>query len=137
MDINDPNLKEKATSYALHYWYVFALAITLSISVLLWNSRENQRRELEALMNRISVSQSLAETNAQLDDMIKREKDLYPALKKTLEDLKKANAELENAKSKIKLVERKEIDSEISKMDSDALSNAFTKLGYPSSVVRK
>jgi septal ring factor EnvC (AmiA/AmiB activator) len=104
--------------------------------LFVWQLYNSKSKELESLKKQINLQQSISETNAKLDDMFKREKDLYPQLVATKNELAANNIKLADIQKAIKLTRKDVIDAEVNKMDLNSISNYLSSRGYPNTIIR-
>jgi predicted nuclease with TOPRIM domain len=127
------DLKQEGKDFILHYWqFLVILGMIISL-VVVWNMREDERKEKESLKNRIQMEGTIKEIEARLEAMHKREAE-YEEVYKAQDKLKASIASLEKERRELDKKKKEKLKNEIEKMDTITLSNTFKQLGIPNTI---
>jgi hypothetical protein len=126
IDVSSGNIRK----YAIHYWYLVVVFICVGCSIFLWQRSVSKTAELEELKGRINIQKSLDETNAKLNEVLKRENEIYPKLLETKRELTLASEKLSKIQNDIKLIGKDTVKDEVSKMDLNDISVFLNSYGY-------
>jgi septal ring factor EnvC (AmiA/AmiB activator) len=122
---------------ARSYWReILLVLLILVVAGLAWLAR-SARAEADALKSRVDLSRTIAEEQAKLDEIQKREAELYPAIEKKLKELAEADAELAKRRAALDKQTRRTIETRIQKLTTDELAEAFKARGYPAKVIKE
>ena len=112
------------------------LGIVIIGLIFTWNrgnSWENKYNELKA---KTVSAEEYKKIESKLDEMRRRERELYPQLDAKLKELDSSRAELSKLRKLLKKYEElKDVnDEQIKKMDLNRVADTFTSMGYPAKV---
>jgi septal ring factor EnvC (AmiA/AmiB activator) len=114
------------------------IVVFLSVSVVvLWNKFNSKSVELDSLKSNTNIQKVLSDTKAKLDEVHKRQEEIYPQLIEANKKLKDQSDKLSKIQADIKLVKKEKINEEVSKMDLGDMSLYLLSVGYPNSIVSK
>jgi uncharacterized protein HemX len=127
------NLKDALLSY----WYVIVIVILLMISVMFWQINTNTQQELSTLKSQLKLQESISQTEARLNDMKKREAELYPQLQKQYAEYEALIKKIEVEKGKLNEIKKEQLKKDWAKATLLDISAQFTNYGFPNTIVSK
>jgi hypothetical protein len=127
--------KKEITSFLVHFWYVLVIVVCIGACGGLWHRGNMAKSEAAKLQKQITLNASISETEAQLEAMLQRQKELYPVLQKTWKDLKIANDKLAKTQALLVLIKKDLVRKDVEKLSPEKLSALLNALGYSNKVV--
>jgi membrane-associated HD superfamily phosphohydrolase len=130
-------LQQRGTNFLIKYWYIFVILIMFSFSIFMFQLNNQNKKEIDELKAKISLTENIQQTEARLTEMKQREAELYPVLNKKYAELEFVKTQIEKKRSELKEVDKERIKNEIEKMDLRSINNLFNELGYTNTIVSK
>lgn len=129
--------QKAALSYGFKtYWReLLIVLLLLGFAFLGWYANR-ARGEAEALRSRIDLSKTVAEEEARLEEVRKREADLYPKIEARLKELAGLDADLAKKRAELDKVTRRKIEARVEKLETSQIAEAFKAKGYPCTVIK-
>ena len=131
-DINTSNSTVK--SYIIKYWFVFVIVLFIISNTVLWSMYNSKSIELSSATSKLNMQKSLDETHAKLDDILNREKDVYPKLLEIKREMSVASTKLADLQASVVLTKKEKIGEEVSKMDLNGMSSYLFSVGYSNAI---
>lgn len=127
-------LKERVKEFTYHNWQMI-LIIALCVGMIFqWQFTQSAKEEVQKLQNAMDVQKKIDAIDVKLDDMTKREKELYPILTQKIADLEQARQQFKAAEAKLKAPNQGAIRNEINKLNEAEVNKLFHDLGFDTSV---
>ena len=121
----------------LEHWQKFLIVILTILMILFWQLYVSKAKELKNKVDEAKIEETIKKIDATLEDIKKRETELYPSIKKSLADLETDRKKIQEAIKKIKTKEEisKNVKKLYEKTDNAGVVNEFNAMGYSSTVV--
>lgn len=125
---------DKLKQVAKEYWYVVAMIIFLLLLTFQWQSNQNLKSDILKLKASITISNDITTLEAKLNDMKERELS-YIEIEKTRVNILESLKDLEKRMVELNKINKGKVQNDVEKLSTNDLSNSFTTLGFPNSVI--
>jgi len=123
----------------INHWEKLLFLVMLVALIVVWSMYTSKQAELKTIEGLISMDKTIKSIESKMDDIKKRELELYPALEVQLKLVSVDRKKIQDALNKLKTKEEisKDVKTKYEKISDSDIINEFNAMGYPAELISK